>query len=128
MIDLHVLLFQEGSSAPPSAPFGGQLWWFVGIFLIFYFLMIRPQMKEQKKRREMLAAIKKNDKVVTSGGLLGIVVALDDQEVTLRIDDANNVKARFTRSAIAAVVHPTDKADADDKGAGTKKLASPASN
>lgn len=83
-------------AAPPAAP---PLWpWMIGMFAIVYFLMLRPQAKEQKKRREMLLALKKNDKVMTTGGMFGQIVAIDETEVTLKVDD--DVRIRFTRAAI----------------------------
>ena len=100
---LPLLLLEETPQAPPMWP------WMIGIFVIFYFLMIRPQAKEQKRRQEMLGALKKNDKVMTSSGLFGQIVSLDDHEVTLKVDD--NVRLRFTRSAIDRLVDPPGEKD-----------------
>lgn len=91
--------------APPPNPLSS--WLFIGgLILIFYLLMIRPQMKEQKKRREMLSQLKKNDKVVTTSGMYGQIVAIDDRTVTLKVDD--NVRIRFTRSAVDHIVNGED--------------------
>ena len=76
----------------------------VGMIAIFYFLLIRPQMKEQKRRKEMLAAVKKHDKVVTTGGIYGVVVAVGDNDITIKIDDGNNVRVKFTRAAVATIL------------------------
>lgn len=73
-----------------------------GMLLIIYFMMMRPQMKEQKARRAMLSALKKDDKVITSSGIFGQIVTLDDQTVTLKVDD--NVRIKFTRDAIIRAV------------------------
>lgn len=64
------------------------------IFIIFYFLLIRPQKKSQKEHADMLESLKKNDEVVTSGGIFGTVVNLQDDVVTLRIDDNTRVKVQ----------------------------------
>ena len=55
------------------------------IFVLFYFLLIRPQQKRAKQHKEMVASIKKGDDVATNGGLLGRVIDLDDNFVTLEI-------------------------------------------
>ena len=95
-------------AAPQNAGAGSQQGsWFstliplVVIFAIFYFLMIRPQQKQAKKHKEMLSALKKGDKVVTRGGMLGTINAISDNVVTIEI--ADNVRARFSREAIAAI-------------------------
>ncbi len=69
------------------------------IFVIFYFLLIRPQNQRMKKHRAMLGALKKGDTVITQGGIVGKVVKLTDDEVT--IDNGEGVKLRFVRSAIS---------------------------
>lgn len=110
-----LLLLQETTgegSAPPSASPWPLL---IGIVVIFYFLMIRPQMKEQKKRREMLSQLKKNDRVLTTGGMYGTIVTIADDEVTLKIDDSQNVRVRFTRAAIAGLAPVKAKAEKDAK-------------
>lgn len=75
------------------------------IFAIFYFLLIRPQQKQQKKHQQMLTEIKKNDEVVTSGGIHGTVVNLDEQTVTLRVDD--NTRIKFQKNVISYVKKKT---------------------
>src|SRR5260370_36174462 len=59
------------------------------IFAIFYLVLIMPQQRKQKKWQAMLGQIKTGDKVVTSGGLHGIIVALKDDYVHLRVPPDN---------------------------------------
>ena len=76
------------------------------IMLLFYLLILRPGKRQEQERQAMLSAIKKNDKVVTSGGLIGTVAAIKDNEdeVTLRVDDSSNVRLRVTKSSIVRVL------------------------
>jgi preprotein translocase subunit YajC len=56
------------------------------IFVIFYFFLIRPQQKRVKDHKAMVEGLKRGDEVITSGGILGVVdrVMEDDKiEVTL---------------------------------------------
>jgi preprotein translocase subunit YajC len=69
------------------------------IFIIFYFLLIRPQKKSQQEHQKMLTELKKNDEVVTSGGIYGTIVNIQDDIVTLRVDD--NTRIKVQKSAIA---------------------------
>jgi len=75
---------------------------FILIFIIMYFLMIRPQQKRQKDHQEMIKNVRRGDQIVMSGGLIGKVVKVtDDNELELEI--ADNVRVRVSRSAIADV-------------------------
>ena len=75
---------------------------FILIFVIMYFLMIRPHQKRQKEHQEMIKNVRRGDQIVMSGGLIGKVVKVtDDNEVELEI--ADNVRVRVTRASIADV-------------------------
>jgi len=66
---------------------------------IMYFLMIRPQQKRMKDHREMIAAIRRGDTVVTSGGIIGKVAKVDEQE--LQVEIADGVKIKVLRSTVS---------------------------
>ena len=68
---------------------------------VFYFLLYRPQKNEQKRRQAMLDSLKAGDEVVTIGGIYGVITALDEKSVRLKI--ANQVEIKVARSAIASV-------------------------
>jgi preprotein translocase subunit YajC len=85
------------------------------IFIVFYFLLIRPQQQARKRHMEMIAALKKNDVVVTSGGLIGKVKSVADDEV--RVELAPNVEVRVVRGTIGEVRSKTDPAPANDSKA-----------
>ena len=73
------------------------------IFVIFYFFLIRPQQKRVKDHKAMVEGLKRGDEVITSGGILGVVdrVMEDDKiEVTL----AENVKVQIIRSTITSLL------------------------
>ena len=73
------------------------------IFIIFYFFLIRPQQKRVKDHKTMVASLKRGDEVITSGGIIGVVdkVMEDDRiEVTL----ADNVKVQIIRSTITSLL------------------------
>jgi preprotein translocase subunit YajC len=74
---------------------------FILIIAIFYFLIIRPQNKKQKETQKMLSALKKGDKIITVGGVHGVISAVRDGSVVVKVDD--NTKIEFSRSAIATV-------------------------
>ena len=64
------------------------------IFVIFYFFIIRPQQKKIKDHKAMVASLKRGDEVITSGGLLGkIEKVYEDDKVDILISDNITVKA-----------------------------------
>jgi preprotein translocase subunit YajC len=72
------------------------------IFGIFYFLIIRPQRRQQQRHKELLAALQKGDHVITSGGIVGEVLHLKENEITIRSGEAKLV---VLRANIANVVN-----------------------
>ncbi|MFC1632288.1 preprotein translocase subunit YajC [Candidatus Omnitrophota bacterium] len=95
---------QAAPGQPQPSPLAG-LMPIILIFVIFYVLLIRPQQKQQKQHKEMLGQLKKNDEVVTSGGIHGTIVNLEEQTVTLRVDD--NTRVKFQRSVISYIKKKT---------------------
>ena len=70
--------------------------------VIFYFLLIRPQQKKQKEHTAMLSKIASGDEVVTSGGILGRVIDVGDQFLTIEI--ADNVRIKVQRFQVTSLV------------------------
>ena len=68
---------------------------------IMYFLMIRPQQKRLKEHQSMIAAIKRGDIVVTSGGIIGKVIKVDDNE--LQVEIAEGVRIKVVRGTVSEV-------------------------
>jgi preprotein translocase subunit YajC len=79
-----------------------QLLPFVLIFVIMYFLILRPQQKRVKMHQEMVKNLRRGDTVVTSGGLVGKVTkVLDDDQIEIELTDG--VRVRQMRGMIAEV-------------------------
>ena len=97
--------FAQGN--PLSGLMGGdnmlvQLLPFVLIFVIMYFLILRPQQKRQKQHADMVKNVRRGDTVVTSGGLVGKVTkVIDDEKVEVEV--ASDVRVVQMRSMLADV-------------------------
>ena len=74
---------------------------FVLILVVMYILFFRAPKKKKEEHRQMVQSLQKNDKVQTIGGIIGIVVDVKDDEVTLKVDESNNTKIKVTPSAIS---------------------------
>ena len=96
---------------------------FALMFVVFYFFLIRPEQKRRKEHEQMLQQIKKGTKVRTTGGILGEVVSLGEDDLVLQV--ADKVRINVLRSNIATV-EEARKAEAearkgDDKEPEKKK-------
>ena len=84
--------------------FGGgpQQFIFIGLMLfMMYLILFRGPRKKQQQHKQMMQALTKNDRVQTIGGIIGTVVDIKDDEITLKIDESNNTKIKILRSAIS---------------------------
>ena len=73
------------------------------IFVIFYFFLIRPQQKRVKEHKNMVETLKRGDEVITSGGIIGVVerVMEDDR---IEVDLGDNIKVQIIRSTITSLL------------------------
>jgi len=73
------------------------------IFVIFYFFLIRPQQKKVKDHKAMVEALKRGDKVITSGGIVGTVErVIDNEKVEVKISENVNLEKNFA-SCLGAI-------------------------
>lgn len=96
----------------PSGQGGGGLSIFLiqmmAIIAIFYFLIIRPKAQQEKKHKERLAQLKRGDKVVTVGGIIGEIVHIKDNQLTIKSGESRLV---IQRERVAELVAPEQPAE-----------------
>jgi preprotein translocase subunit YajC len=94
--------YAQAAGAPGAGDFIGMILPLVLIMGVFYFLLIRPQQRKVKEHQELLKKVVKGDTIITTGGLIGKVIkVVDDNE--LQVEIGENVKVRVLRSGIADV-------------------------
>jgi len=94
--------FAQSSAPHGSSPWSAllfQLFFFAFLFALFYFLLIRPQQKARRKHQEFLAKLKKGDRVITSSGIIGTVVEVGEDTVSLKVDA--NTRITFLKEHIS---------------------------
>ena len=73
------------------------------IFIIFYFFLIRPQQKRVKDHKIMVDSLKRGDEVITSGGIIGTVDRImEDDRIEVIIGE--NTKVQIIRSTITSLL------------------------
>jgi preprotein translocase subunit YajC len=80
---------------------------FVPILLIcaiFYFLLFLPMQRQKKQQQKMLASLETGQMVLTSGGIVGTIVSIgDDDTLVLRVKP-DNVKLQVARSSVSNLI------------------------
>ena len=73
------------------------------IFVIFYFFLIRPQQKRVKDHKAMVASLKRGDEIITSGGIIGTIdKVMEDDRIEVIIGE--NTKVQIIRSTITSLL------------------------
>ncbi|HUE00019.1 MAG TPA: preprotein translocase subunit YajC [Bryobacteraceae bacterium] len=74
------------------------------IFGIFYFLLFLPMQRQKKQTQKMLSSLQNGQTVLTSGGIVGTIISIgDDDTLVLRVKP-DNIKLQVARSAISNLV------------------------
>jgi len=87
--------------APAQRPAGYYNLILLGLmFVVMYFLLFRGPRKKQQQHKQMVRTLQKNDRIRTIGGIIGTVVDVKDDEITLKVDESNNTKIKIAPTAI----------------------------
>ena len=101
------------SAVPTSQPvevpfwaklFGNSMFPLVLGMVLLLMIMSRSKKGPEKQRLEMLKQLKRGDRIQTIGGILGSVLRTEENRVEVKVDETNNTKMWFTRSAIHRVL------------------------
>ena len=88
-------------ASPDGAPNPMGTWFMILAFIgIFYFLLIRPQRRQQKEHDELVKQLSKGDEIVTIGGIVGTIVHIQDDRVTVKSGDT---RLEIERSKVSHV-------------------------
>ena len=72
------------------------------IFAIFYFLLFMPMQRQKKQQKKMLRELENGNVVMTTGGIVGTIVALNEDETMVLRVKPDNIKLQIARSAVAS--------------------------
>jgi preprotein translocase subunit YajC len=104
----------------------------IAVIAVFYFLVIRPQQKRTRVHQDMMNNLKKGDEIVTNGGIIGTIVKINNDIITIEI--APDVKIQCKRSSIidmhnhAETTNKTNKKVTKHKKDDSEKHANKSSN
>lgn len=90
------------TSASPTSPLSFLP--IILIFGIFYFLLFMPMQRQKKQTAKMLAELQNGNVVITTGGIVGSIVSIgDDDTLVIRVKP-DNIKLQIARSAVSSLV------------------------
>lgn len=119
MLNNFYMLDEAASGAVDAAGAAPSPWSMPIMLLVFigvmYFFMIRPQKKQEKKIAEMRNNLMVGDEVTTGGGIMGRVVHVKDDVVTLETG-SDRLKIKVRKWAISTVDKKVDDKPAVPKG------------
>lgn len=76
------------------------MWFVILIMIVMFFILFRTPQKQKQQRKKLEQSLEKNDRVLTIGGIIGTIVDIKDDEITLKVDESNNTKIKVKRTAI----------------------------
>lgn len=97
------LLLQTTPGAPASNPLLGFLPILL-IFAIFYFLLFMPMQRQRKKQQQMLRNLENGATVLTTGGIIGTIIAINEDDTLVLRVKPDNVKLQIARSAVSSLL------------------------
>ena len=87
--------------APPQPPALFQIAPFILLPVLIYFLFIRGPQQTRKRQENLIRNLKSGDKIVTAAGIVGVVITVKDQTVSIRSADA---KMEITKSSVTEIL------------------------
>ena len=72
--------------------------------VVMYLFIFKTKKNQDKERKKLLENLAKGDRIQTIGGILGTVIEAREGDVLVKVDESNNTKIRFSRSAIHRVL------------------------
>jgi len=110
LIDLNGMLAQAGApqTGQPQQPVWMTFAPMILLVVVFYFILIRPQQQRAKQQAKLISNLKSGDKVVTASGIIGVVITVKDQTVSLRSADA---KMEVTKASVTEILEGGNAAE-----------------
>ena len=77
------------------------------IMVVFYFLLFLPMQRQKKQQKALIEGLKSGDTVVTSGGIVGTVYRINNEDDTLVLQvKPDNIKLQISRASVSGLAGP----------------------
>src|SRR5579864_9739365 len=76
---------------------------------IFYVLVFMPMQRQKKQQQQMLKGLQNGNVVLTSGGIVGTIVTINNDDTLILRVKPDNVKIQVARSSATSLVTEATK-------------------
>lgn len=74
------------------------------IMVVFYFLLFLPMQRQKKQQKALVDNLKSGDAVVTTGGIVGTVYRINNEDDTLVLQvKPDNIKLQISRASVSGI-------------------------
>lgn len=78
------------------------------LFGVFYLLIFLPMQRQRRNTQKMLASLQNGQTVVTSGGMIGVIYAIQEDDTLILKVKPDNLRIQVSRSSVSSVVSTTE--------------------
>lgn len=71
---------------------------------IFYFLVFMPMQRQKRQQQDLLKGLQNGNIVLTTGGLVGTIVTINNDDTLILRVKPDNIKLQVARSAVSGLV------------------------
>ncbi|HLJ16363.1 MAG TPA: preprotein translocase subunit YajC [Bryobacteraceae bacterium] len=96
-----IFLAQQPASSNPAVGFILPL----AIVAIFYVLVFMPMQRQKKQQQRMLTQLQNGNVVLTSGGIVGTIITINEDDTLILRVRPDNIKLQVSRNAITGLVN-----------------------
>jgi preprotein translocase subunit YajC len=76
----------------------------LALVAIFYLLVFMPMQRQKRQQQQMLKTLENGKVVVTTGGIVGTIVSVNEDDTLILRVKPDNVKLQVARSAVSSLV------------------------
>ncbi len=78
------------------------------LFAVFYLLIFLPMQRQRRNTQKMLAALENGQTVLTSGGIVGTIYAIQEDDTLILRVKPDNIKIQVARSSVSSLVNTSE--------------------
>lgn len=83
----------------------------LALVAIFYLLVFMPMQRQKRQQQAMLKTLENGNVVLTTGGIVGTIVSVNNDDTLILRVKPDNVKLQVARSAVSSLVNEEKKAE-----------------